>query len=105
MEFTKADNGKTVHLKSGQTDFKVTLNENPTSGYVWELHKLPEGIQLKKSDRELSGAKLAGAAALRIFYFSIGKQAQGTLELKNGRPWDKSDTIDAFELHFSSHKK
>jgi inhibitor of cysteine peptidase len=41
---TEADNGNTIYVKEGQT-FILKLNENPSTGYSWEL-SLSKGLGL-----------------------------------------------------------
>lgn len=41
---TEAENGNTIYIKEGQT-FIVKLNENPSTGYSWEL-SLSKGLGL-----------------------------------------------------------
>jgi inhibitor of cysteine peptidase len=41
---TEADNGNTIYIKEGQT-FIINLNENPSTGYSWEL-SLSKGLGL-----------------------------------------------------------
>ncbi|NNE76045.1 MAG: protease inhibitor I42 family protein [Pricia sp.] len=100
MEFTEKDNGNTVRLKNEEYSISVRLIENATTGYLWEVKNFPADSKLTDSDATEPKGKMAGAASVRIFSFSLGKQAKGKLKLQNCRPWDTNDCIDSFELEF-----
>ena len=55
-------------------EFVVRLKSTPTTGYVWEVQKLPEGIQFSGSDYEKPGGDIKpGAPVTQVFRFKSSK--------------------------------
>ncbi len=101
---TEADNGNTIHIKEGQT-FIIKLNENPSTGYSWEL-SLSKGLGLlsdKYNSPESSkkgGKFVIGAAGYHSW--EIKAVAKGSQQV-NGiykRSWEpETDEEKTFKLN------
>ncbi|WP_176801350.1 protease inhibitor I42 family protein [Kriegella aquimaris] len=101
MEYTEKDSGKTIVLETVPFEFAVKLDENSTTGYLWEIAALPDHIKLVKKDLVLPKSRMAGATNSRIFEFSVKEKVAGRLGLNNCRPWDNNDIVDSFVLDFA----
>jgi inhibitor of cysteine peptidase len=76
--FTANDNGKTVTVNNGET-FWISLPENPTAGYAWDL-KLSDGLtklsdKYEPSDRSGLKVGVGGTHAYEIKAMKNGSQA------------------------------
>lgn len=100
---TEAGNGTTISLEKGET-FYLRLEENPTTGYSWELN-LSQGLSLVSDDyyppeAEESEQPLLGAGGVHLWEIkadSEGKQ-QATAIYK--RSWEnETGTEDKFILN------
>ncbi|MHC1597401.1 MAG: protease inhibitor I42 family protein [Methermicoccaceae archaeon] len=99
--FTQADNGTTVSVKLGET-FSVSLPENPTTGYSWNM-STTGGIALKSdtyTPEQPSGkTELVGAGGVHEWVFqAVGKGTQKVMGIYK-RPWENTTgTEETFEL-------
>jgi len=96
--FTMADFGKTVQLRTGAS-INIILEGNPTTGYTWEISKLPSIIKQTKEPDYKVGSNLTGAGGKYTFYFTAVQSGKGMLELIYRRPWEKAEPINAFYLN------
>lgn len=99
VHLDSSDNGKTVSVQKGD-EVVITLDENPTTGYVWAIDKTDDQIlALKSSDYSGSGLPVAGAGGTRTFTFTTKHTGTATLALKDWRSWegDKS-TVGRFSV-------
>jgi len=80
----------TIPVSVGQ-EFAVRLQATPSTGYVWEVQSLPEGIQLSGSDHEQPGGDLLpGNSVTQVFRFQARQVGEHTLTLGLKRPWESS---------------
>ena len=77
-------------------EFTVRLKTTPTTGYVWEVHTLPEGIQLLGSNYEKSASGIQpGDPSIHVFQFRILKAGEHIFNLVLKRQWESN----AIESH------
>jgi len=69
----------------------VRLEENPTTGYRWEV-ETAEGLTLV-SDSFEPGGLLPGAAGMRVFQFRVPDAGTHNLSIKNWREWKGDSSI------------
>ena len=70
-------------------EFAVRLKSTPTTGYVWEVQKLPEGIQFSGSDYEKPGSDIKpGAPVTQVFRFKAQKAGEYTITFVLKRQWE-----------------
>ena len=70
-------------------EFAVRLKSTPTTGYIWEVQKLPEGIQLSGSDYEKLGSDIKpGAPVTQAFRFKVQKAGEYTITFVLKRRWE-----------------
>jgi predicted secreted protein len=84
---TAADRGSTVSLREGDT-VELRLPENGSTGYVWDVVSLPDGIELVEDHVTLPGELRPGAEGERALHFAVRCAAQGPIELALRRPWE-----------------
>jgi len=77
-------------------EFAVRLKSTPTTGYVWEVQKLPEGIQFSGSDYERPGSNIQpGAPVTQVFRLQVRKPGEHTITFVLKRQWE----TNAIESH------
>ncbi|MDD1668688.1 MAG: protease inhibitor I42 family protein [Methanomicrobiales archaeon] len=91
--YTDTDSGKTVEETLGET-FALRLQENPTTGYTWNL-SLPKGITLSR-DEYLPfspGGQTVGGGGTRSFTLLAAKAGSWNIAAEYRRPWVASGTV------------
>jgi inhibitor of cysteine peptidase len=86
----KSDDGRTIHLRVGD-GVKVSLAENPTTGYKWEFLAKPEPICVVVSDAyvaDTSGGRV-GSGGVHNWDFRAVAKGTATVSLGYRRPWEK----------------
>jgi predicted secreted protein len=89
-----------VRVAVGQA-FTVRLQSTPTTGYVWQVQSLPEGVQLSGSDFESGRHAPPGSPLTQVFRFRVVKAGQYTVTLVLKRQWESQPiqthlvTVDA----------
>ncbi|MGV3346115.1 protease inhibitor I42 family protein [Enterobacteriaceae bacterium LUAb1] len=71
----------------------LSLDSNPTTGYVWMIKKLPTELVFVSSDFTKDPACKAGASGCsgkQSFVFIGDKAGKGKLEMIHGRSFDQS---------------
>lgn len=99
ITLTKADNGKTLTLKPGQT-LTLRLPENPTTGYRWSISSLNVQVLQLTDDRfESSSSAAFGGGGQRVLTFQAQQPGQISLYLKNKREWeDAASALESFSV-------
>ena len=77
-----------IHVAVAQ-EFSVRLKSTPTTGYVWEVQKLPETIQSLASDYENPGSDMKlGAPVIQVFRFKGQKAGEYAITFVLKRQWE-----------------
>jgi inhibitor of cysteine peptidase len=85
----KSYDGRTIELHVGD-GVKLSLAENPTTGYRWEFVEKPEPYCVVASDAYLANAGGAiGSGGAHEWAFRAVSQGTGTVNLAYRRPWEK----------------
>ena len=86
----KSYSGRTLDLRVGD-GVKVTLAENPTTGYKWELLARPEPICVIVSDAYVANTAVGtvGAGGVHNWDFRAVDKGTTTVSLAYRRPWEK----------------
>ena len=83
------DAGRQVEIAKGQT-LEITLEGNPTTGYMWEVEELDERILIKVGEPEFKPQSDAiGAPGVLTLRFAAAGAGQTTLKLIYHRSWEK----------------
>ena len=86
----KSYSGRSLDLRVGD-GVKVTLAENPTTGYKWELLARPEPICVIVSDAYVANTAVGtvGAGGVHNWDFRAVDKGTTTVSLAYRRPWEK----------------
>jgi len=99
---TEAGNGTTIILEKGET-FYLRLEENPTTGYSWELN-LSQGLSLVSDDyyppeSEESEQPLLGAGGVHLWEIKADSEGKQLVTAIYKRSWEnETGTEDKFTL-------
>ena len=97
------DDGSQVELEQDQI-LVVTLESNPTTGYLWEVAETQESIleqmgEAEFKQSETGGPPLVGAGGWEIFRFKAISAGEMTLQLVYHRPWEEGvEPLKTFSL-------
>ena len=83
------DNNRTAELRVGER-FKVSLPENPSTGYTWAIDETDRHLLALEGTTYLEPDEggFVGARGRRIFTFSAQQAGEVVLRLKYWRFWD-----------------
>ncbi|MCX5786563.1 MAG: protease inhibitor I42 family protein [Elusimicrobia bacterium] len=100
---TQNENGREFELAMGET-FQVSLPENPTTGYQWEVYKSGAPfVGLEKEEyiapeENLSG-HIVGRGGTKLLTFEAAKPGEAELALRLRRSWEaESEFVDSFSV-------
>lgn len=83
-------------IVAGGGEFTVRLKSTPTTGYVWEVHTLPEGVELLGSDYEKPATGIqAGNPVIQVFQFRAQRAPKHKINFVLKRRWESN----AVEYH------
>jgi len=89
----KADNGKEIILSMNST-LRVVLEENPSTGYMWEVEDNNSScLQMISSNYFAKNNMIMGAGGIVAFNFKSLKPGRCPLSLKLWRSWEGEDSI------------
>lgn len=91
-------NGRTAHVTAGGV-LEIHLDENPTTGYSWEIATLDEEI-LGDGGRVYFANQpaLTGSGGEVQWLFRALKPGTTTLRLQYRRPWEKDKPAQTYEI-------
>lgn len=86
----------------------VDLDENPSTGYRWEIVNIPSRLTVTstfslptpRGDRPEKGAVLIGGGGARRFIFE-GPPGVYAVKLVRRRPWDAADVVEEKTIEFT----
>lgn len=84
----KSYDGRTIELRVGD-GVKLSLAENPTTGYRWEFVAKPEPYCVAVNDAYVANTDAVGSGGTRTWEFRAVSQGNGTVGLDYRRPWEK----------------
>lgn len=91
QSFDQESNGKQVTAPAGSA-FSVTLPENPTTGYSWNLvHSA--GLTLLNDEFIPPSTQLVGAGGTRLWLFSAVEKGNQSVHGEYRRPWVPAGTV------------
>jgi inhibitor of cysteine peptidase len=91
--------GKVITVSQGKSIF-IHLEENPSTGYQWELDVNDKGVLSSQKDEFIAAPEdTLGRGGIHIFQLKAEASGSATITLRYKRPWepDKS-AIDHFEV-------
>jgi inhibitor of cysteine peptidase len=90
---TPADDGKSVVIGVGDL-LRVELEENPTTGFRWEIDQLPPLIQLQQCSYLRNPETSIGGSTRRVFEFRSVATGTSELKLKRWRAWEGEQSVE-----------
>jgi inhibitor of cysteine peptidase len=92
-----ADNGGEKAVPVGD-QFEVTLPENPTTGYRWQLHApVNPALSVESNSYVAAAPGLIGSGGLRSWRFRALKEGAVHLVIDNGRSWEPAP-VETFAI-------
>jgi len=82
----KEASGKASLLKVGE-NARVTVTENPTTGYLWYSTVKGDTLKITRNDYVPPEGTLCGAPGVRQITVKAQKTGKGELLLQSRRPW------------------
>lgn len=93
VQVTMADNGSSVELSRDDT-LAVSLKENPTTGFRWEIDIVDEAVlSLARSTFMTAQDAGIGGGGVRQFEFSAVSPGECQIGLKLWRSWTGDSSI------------
>lgn len=86
--YTASDSGKTIMVKAGDT-FTVKLDENPTTGYSWNL-TADSGLQVKGDQYAPNSTSLMGSGGYHTWTIKAIKAGTYKVTGIYKRPWEST---------------
>jgi len=96
------DYGRVIILPKDAT-LRVVLEENPSTGYRWQVEEADNGcLRMVSNEFVANNAHAIGAPGMVVFYFKPVRPGFCPLDLKRWRPWegDKS-VVERFRIAVS----
>ena len=91
IELSEAAAGRPVTVAVGER-LRVTLPENRTTGYRWQVGDGCAGILAAESDEATAGSGQPGAGGTRAWVFAAKAVGQCELRFVSARVWEKNAT-------------
>ena len=91
IELNEAAAGRPVSIEIGQR-IRITLPENRTTGYRWQVGGDCAGILGVEDDEAKAGSGVPGAGGERIWVFAAKAEGQCELRFELARSWEESAT-------------
>ena len=97
--FTESDNGRSVAVNKGDK-FTITLESNPTTGYVWAVESVDTSIITHDSQFSYeSQSDLVGGGGAESIVFEAVSSGETTIQLKYWRSFEPDNPpIETFSI-------
>lgn len=90
---TEANQGQTIDLRLGQQAV-LSLPENATTGYRWEIDRLDADMLAVTETRNYPSATVGSGGRVE-WVFTPKRPGDGEVELKQWRPWEGERSVVA----------
>jgi predicted secreted protein len=99
LHVSEADHTRTLIASVGD-QIELTLRENATTGYVWQIVQRDDGLEPSGDEFRMAGSPgLMGAGGEHVFRFRVVRNGAAQLTMRCVRPWDPaSDETARFVL-------
>ena len=91
IELEESAAGRPVTVAVGER-LRVTLPENRTTGYRWQVGGDCSGILTQEEDQATAGSGQPGAGGTRVWVFAAKAEGKCELRFESARAWEKSAT-------------
>src|SRR5439155_22373642 len=96
LSLTTADDGSRRSVDVGDR-VTVSLPENPTTGYRWQVD-VDDAVLRLVDDRFEAPTEARGASGRRVLVFDTARPGTTTLRLENRRRWGTDPPAEAFAV-------
>lgn len=83
--FGLEDNNTTVAMKKNTT-FSIKLDENPTTGYTWDISS-SQGLNILESTYTANDTGLTGSGGIHEWHFNAAREGMQGFRAVYCRPW------------------
>jgi inhibitor of cysteine peptidase len=97
LEVTEQSNGKEITVPVGQ-EFRLSLPENPTTGYVWHLVKKGEPECALIRDSFQASSHHVGGPGMHEWLFRAESPGRVSVEMRLARKWERDSATRSFLL-------
>jgi inhibitor of cysteine peptidase len=97
IEVQEKDRGQTIELAVGD-ELRLTLKENPTTGFRWRVQKSGEPVCRAVEDQFETTSRLYGGGGAHWWRFEAIAGGQATIELTHMQPWSPDEVADRFDI-------
>lgn len=98
VTITNSDNGHVVEARKGDM-IVLRLPENPTTGFRWQLDRVPGTLELMDDSYQPDPDMQFGSGGVRTFRFRSLETGTGRAELKHWQEWEGDrSTTDRFTV-------
>lgn len=98
-DISEKDNNKSYALKRGDL-IKLSLEENPTTGYKWQIVNIDKNILTITNDKYQIQSEGIGGGGIRNIEFKALQKGDTKIELKNFKIWEgEGESINEFEIN------
>jgi len=97
VEIDAAADGTTIRLAPGAT-LRLTLAENPSTGFRWRLIADGAPVLQASGDAYTSSGTMPGAPGLHRWEFRAAQPGEAPLRLEHLRPWEKVPPVESFAV-------
>jgi inhibitor of cysteine peptidase len=97
VDVHEEDNGQSFQLAVG-AELRVTLNENPTTGFRWRIQKSGGPVIRPIGDRFEARASLPGGSGVHTWCYEAVAGGQTTIEMTYARAWAPNAVAQRFEI-------
>jgi len=91
IELNEEAAGRPVAAAVGER-IRVTLPENRTTGYRWQVGGDCAGILAQEEDQATAGSGQPGAGGTRVWVFAAKTEGRCELRFESARAWEKTAT-------------
>lgn len=95
----QADAGQYFTAHTGDM-IEIMLEENPSTGYLWEVMEIDHNILDPSESSFFSGGDaIVGKAGTRKFQFEVKAPGETVISFRLNRPWEnEADAIEQFQV-------
>jgi inhibitor of cysteine peptidase len=101
---TEEDDGTVIELKTDE-ELVIRLEENPSTGYTWEIHEEDDAnLVLKDSSFSQPSDAAVGGGGVRTCRFEAQEPGTVTIEMEYRRQWEQANLSDRFKVTVEIHE-
>ncbi len=79
-------------------ELKLTLRENPSTGFAWTAESLAPAVLDLLSDDFEEASSARGGGGTRVWKFNAKQKGEGKISLHYRRKWETKDPAKSFAL-------